>query len=124
VEGSVKRISFVVLLGFLLLCAGLAAAGDNPILGKWDCVATIPGGGEMNLLLNVKQDGKKLAGTISEPDGEFDLVDPKLEKDVFTFRVVLGSGSYDVALKVAGDKLEGSWKGGGETGRVSGSKAK
>jgi hypothetical protein len=118
----VKRIVLAVLLGCFLFGAILVAAAEKPIIGKWECVATTGDGSTMNLILTVDEKDGKLAGLVSMQEGDYELVDPKLEKDVFTFRVLLNAETYDVELKVSGSKLDGTWKGAGQTGELHGKK--
>ena len=117
-----KRIVFAVLLGCFLYGAILAAAAEKPIIGKWECVATTDDGSTMNLVLTVNEKDGKLAGLVSMQEGDYEMVDPKLEKDVFTFRVLLNAETYDVEVKVEGGKVDGTWKGGGQAGELHGKK--
>ena len=113
---------FAALLSILLSAGWLLAAG-KAIVGSWDCVSTTPGGGETKWTLTVKEQGGKLTGTAgSEHGGEIPLTDPKLEKDTFTFKVVMDSETYEVQVKISGRRLDGYWKGGGESGSVRGAK--
>lgn len=116
-----RRISFAVLMACFLLGVVPLAAADKPIVGSWDCAATT-GEGEIKVVLTVKEQGGKLTGVLSMEGDDRDLIDPKFENDVFTFRILLDSVPYDVQVKVAGSKLDGSWKGGGESGQIRGSK--
>lgn len=111
-----------IALACLLLIAACVTAADKPIVGSWDCVSSTPGGGETRFTLTVKEQDGKLIGTAGSDQGEIPLTDPKFENDTFSFRVVMNSETYDVNVKVAGDKLDGAWKGGGETGAIKGNK--
>jgi hypothetical protein len=91
-------------------------------VGNWDCVSSAPGGGEIKWTLTVKEVDGKLACTLATEDGEIPLDDVKYENNVLTFKVNRGEGTYDVTLKFEGDKLDGTWKGNGETGAIKGSK--
>ncbi len=100
-----------------------AAASQNPVVGRWDCVASIPGGGESKWTLTVKEDNGKLAGSVLGEEGEMPLDNPKFDNGVLSFSVNIESVTYNVQLKVQDAKLEGSWTGGGDTGSLRGSKA-
>ncbi len=104
------------------LGAGWLLAADSPVVGNWDCVAATPDGTEMRFTLMVEQQEGKLAGKAVGPNGDMPLVEPKLDGDVFTFKVVMDSESYSVSLKVSGEKMDGTWNGGGESGSIKGLK--
>jgi hypothetical protein len=114
-----KHVS-LILFGILLSAAILSAAGKP--LGSWECTSSTPGGSEMKWTLTVKEVDGKLVGTAGSEDGEIQIEDAKFENDTLSFKVNHDSGSYEVILKVDGDKLDGNWKGGGETGSIKGAK--
>ncbi len=106
----------------LLLAAVVLAAGGKPV-GSWDCTSSTPnGGGEHQWTLTVKEVDGKLAGTAGGESGDVSLEEVKYEGGTLTFKVSIESGTYEVILKIDGDKLDGNWKGGGETGTVKGVK--
>ena len=76
----------------------------------------------MTWTLTVREVDGKLVGTAGSDQGEVQVDDVKYDNDTITFSVSLDSGTYDITLKVDGDKLDGNWKGGGETGTIKGSK--
>ena len=114
--------TFTLLLTILLfgLCACWAA--DNAVVGKWDCTATDDAGQASNWTMTVKDDGGKLSGTLSGDPGEFELVDPKLEGNSFTFKVVVNDATYTVETTIDGDKLEGKYSGAEASGTLKGTK--
>ena len=114
-----KHVSFA-LLGVLLSAAFLFAA-DKPV-GSWDCTSTTPSGADLKWTLTVKEVDGKLVGTAGSDDGAIDIEDAKFENDTLSFKVNHDSGSYEVILKVDGDKLDGNWKGGGDSGTIKGAK--
>ncbi len=118
-----NRTILIVLAGAILsaLTAPLVAA-DKPIVGSWECTTMAPNGVEMKFTLTVKEEGGKLTGTAGSDEGEMPLTDPKYEDDTFTFKVTMDSETYDVRLKVSGSTLDGTWKGGGESGSIKGTK--
>src|SRR4051794_36391254 len=96
----------------LLVLCGLARAADkvDPV-GTWKCQYEI-GDQKRTSTLTIKQDGDKLAGTMSWPDQkETKLKDLKLQDDVLTFSAerVLGDNKIPVEYKftIAGDQLKG-----------------
>lgn len=106
----------------LLLAALVLLAGGKP-LGSWDCTSSTPNsGGEYHWTLTVKEVDGKLVGTAGGEADEIPIDDLKYEDGTLTFKVSLDSGTYEVNLKIDGDKIDGNWKGGGETGTVKGVK--
>jgi hypothetical protein len=105
----------------ILLAAAFLMAAAKP-LGTWECSASTPSGDERKWTLTVKELDGKLVGTAGGEGAEVPIEDAKFENDTLTFKVTLDTGAYEVTLKIDGDKLDGSWKGGGESGTVKGSK--
>ena len=102
-------LSVAVVLG---LC-GVARAADEKAdpVGTWKCEYEI-GGQPRTSTLTIKQDGDKLAGTMSWPDQkETKLKDLKLQDGVLTFSAerVLRDSKIPVEYKftIAGDQLKG-----------------
>ncbi|MGE5644559.1 MAG: hypothetical protein ACM336_02085 [Acidobacteriota bacterium] len=111
---------WVAIVGLMLCAAFLAAAGAP--LGRWECISSAPGGGEVRWTLNVKEIDGKLVCTAGTEDGEVAVDDLKYENNVLTFKVPRADGAYDVTVKFNGDKLDGTWKGNGETGAIKGAR--
>ncbi len=101
----------VVLL--VLALFGLAAcAAENPVLGKWDCKSVDERGTEIRWTLVVKEDGAKLSASLVGEMGEIELLDPKLERQTFTFAIPMGPQRIDVKLKLGTNTLDGTFNGG------------
>ncbi|HVX67902.1 MAG TPA: hypothetical protein VHA11_14920 [Bryobacteraceae bacterium] len=117
-----KRFGFALML-LVLSAAFLLAAAKTPV-GTWECVSVVPGGGssEMAWTLNLREVDGKLVGTAANDQGEVAIDDAKFDNDTLTFSVSLDSGTYEISLKVDDDKLDGNWKGGGETGTIKGTR--
>jgi hypothetical protein len=116
-----KNFALALMLG--VFAALLLVAANTPV-GTWQCVSADPFGGSEQLkwTLDVRDVAGKLAGTVASDQGEMSIDNPKFEGDTLTFSVSLDSGTYDITLKVDGDKLEGSWKNGSESGPIKGAK--
>jgi hypothetical protein len=108
-------------LALVLGICGLARAADNvDSVGRWKCEYDI-GGQKRTSTLTIKQDGDKLAGTMSWPDQkETNLKDLKLKDGTLTFsaeRKLPGMNdaiTVEYTLTIDGDKLKG--KGAAEFG--------
>jgi hypothetical protein len=105
----------------VLLGAAFLFAAVKP-LGTWECTSSTPGGDERKWTLTVQEVGGKLAGAVGGEEGDIPIEDATFENDTLTFKVTLDTGTYQVTLKIDGDKLDGSWKGGGISGTVKGFK--
>ena len=107
----------------VLVVCGVARAADkvDPV-GTWKCQYEI-GDQKRTSTLTIKQDGDKLAGTMTWPDQkETELKDVKLKDAELTFSAerVLGGNKIPVDYKftIDGDKLKGKGAvegGGGKT---------
>lgn len=114
--------TFTLFLTILLFASVAAWAADSAAVGTWDVVGTDDAGQSMNWTLTVKDDGGKLAGTLSGDMGEFTLVDPKLDGNAFTFKVVVNEATYTTELTIDGNKFDGKYKGPEAAGTLKGTK--
>lgn len=91
----------------------VAAGGDAPVVGAWDCIAADARGNQTQWSLVVKQDGGALSATLRSGDGyTLDLLDPKFEDGHFSFHFKINpTESIEVLLKLDGDYLEGRFAG-------------
>ena len=109
-------------LTILLLGSVALWAADNPAIGTWDVVGTDDAGQSMNWTLTVKDDGGKLAGTLSGDMGEFALVDAKVEGNALSFKVIVNEATYTTEITIDGNKFDGKYKGPEAEGTLKGSK--
>lgn len=116
------RKSFCFALAGICLSVVFLIAASKPV-GSWECTSTTPTGGEMKWTLTLKEVGGKLVGSAGSDDGgEISIEDAKYDNGTLTFKVPFEGCTYEVTLRIEGDKLDGSWKGGGENGIVKGTK--
>jgi hypothetical protein len=92
-------------------CDLAGAAEKVEPVGTWKCEYEI-GGQKRTSTLTIKQDGDKLAGTMSWPDQkETNLKDLKLKDGTLTFsavrKVMDNEITVEYALTIDGDKLKG-----------------
>jgi hypothetical protein len=78
------------------------------VTGLWSCVQKIPGGGERPFLLRLEQQGEKLTGRVTVSEGDAPVTGT-VESDGFKLEVVADVGTYQVAGKVEGDRIGGTW---------------
>jgi hypothetical protein len=95
----------------LIVCSVAAFAAD--VTGTWTGTTKGPDGGDMNLTMNFKQDGAKLTGTVTGPQGDVEITDGKVDGDNISFNVAIGDmkiihdgvikSEDEIALKVKAD---------------------
>ena len=102
----------ILSMALVLLVCGLVGAADKVApVGTWKCEYEI-GGQKRTSTLTIKQDGDKLAGTMSWPDQkETKLKDLKLKDGTLTFsaerKIMDNTLAVEYKLTIDGDKLKG-----------------
>jgi hypothetical protein len=114
--------TLILILTVCLFGCALCWASDSAIVGKWECTATDEAGQQTNWTLVVTNDGGKLAGSLAGDPGEFALVDPKLDGNTFSFKVIVNEAAYTSEVTIDGKKLEGKYKGPEAAGAIKGVK--
>jgi hypothetical protein len=114
--------TLIVILTVLLFGFALCWAAESAIVGKWDCSATDDAGQQSNWTLVVTDEGGKLAGTLTGDPGEFALVDPKMEGDSFTFKVIVNDVTYTGEVTIDGKTMTGKYHGAEASGTIKGTK--
>lgn len=104
--------------GLLVVLAAVLLAA-SPVAGTWKMIATPDSGDESSWTLVVKEEGGKLTGTLSGEMGDYTLSDVKFENDTLSCKVTIDYDEFSVTAKVSGSKLEGTFKGGGMSGKLS-----
>jgi hypothetical protein len=105
-------------IALILLCSLVLSAADS----KWRFTATDSGGHDSQWVLELKTQDGKLTGTLANDEITLPLVDPKADDTSITFKVVVNEVTYDVELKVDGDKLEGKYSGAEANGTIKGAR--
>jgi hypothetical protein len=94
-----------------------ALAAD--VTGKWTLTAKTPGGDEVKAELILKEDGGKLAGTVSNPEGAAPLREVEFKDNTLTGKLTYMDTPVKLNMKLDGDKLSGVYAtDSGETGEV------
>lgn len=90
-----------------MIVAGLAAltAFGADVTGKWKARVAGPDG-DIDVVMNFKQDGDKLTGSVGGPQGDRDITDGKVEGDKVSFAVERSSGKLLLSGTVAGDQMK------------------
>jgi len=113
---------FLTILLFASVGSVVSWADNSAAVGTWDVVGTDDAGQSSNWTLVVKEDGGKLTGTLTGDPGEFPIVEPKVDGNSFTFKVVVNESTYSVEGTIDGNKFEGKYKGPDSGGTLKGTK--
>jgi len=106
-----------------LLTASFCLAQDNAALvGKWNMTSET-NGDPVHWTLVLKNANGNLTGFLTTDQSEQPAKDFKYDAGVITFKAPYEGQDYDIQLKPVGGKLDGTWSGGGDSGRTSGTKA-
>ncbi len=94
-----------LLFAFTLSLSCLAA----DVAGKWKVVAKVPGGEEIKADLSLKQEGGKLTGLMSSPEGAVPLEKVEFKDNVLTCKLDYGGTPVSISVTLEGDKLKGKY---------------
>jgi hypothetical protein len=103
-----KALRFSSVFVSALLLASAASAAD--VTGKW--VAQVPtrDGGTREAVFNLKAQGGQLTGTVTNPRGEQQISEGKIDGDDISFAVVVEFNGNQMKFlykgKVAGDEIK------------------
>jgi hypothetical protein len=105
---KLQRMMAVVAVAVAILAVVVQAAD---VTGKWTGQVPARDGATRDATFTFKQDGEKLTGTMSGPQGgEIELKDGAVKGDDINFNVVMSFGGNEVKLafkgKVAGDEMK------------------
>jgi len=93
-------------------------ADEEAALGTWDVVASTPDGPMPSVMSVTRAEGKLKAEV--ELDGVKRTVsDETFEGDVLKLKVQYEGVIYAIQGKVAGEAMEGTWAGGGNSGTLT-----
>lgn len=118
---ALQRILSVCVLA--ILTAALCLGQNNAaLIGKWNMTSE-SGGDPVLWTLVLKESDGKLTGLLTTNAAERPAKDFKYEAGAITFKAPYQGEDYEIQLTLKSDKLDGTWRGGGDTGRTSGTKA-
>jgi len=94
----------------LIVAAGAWAATD--VTGKWNWTQRGQNGDEVKVMMDLKQDGEKLTGTVTRMDMKSEISDGKIKDNDLSFIVVreINGNQFKVNYKgkVEGDTIKGN----------------
>ena len=108
-----RNLSFLV---FALIVFSAVAAFAADVTGAWTGNAKGPNGEDFALTFNFKQDGAKLTGTVTGPQGDpIEITDGKVDGDKLSFNVSFNGmtiihdgvikGDDEITLKTKSDQF-------------------
>jgi hypothetical protein len=102
-----KKITILFILLFSIVVSSQAFAGNEAVLGSWDCEVYVDMSYPFELAF--KEVDGNLSGKSSRDGGEADLISVKLEAEKLTFQIDSPEvGVIDFDVKVSEAKLTGT----------------
>ena len=115
-----KVLALCVLM--VLTASFCLAQGNAALAGKWNMTSE-SNGDPVHWTLVLKDTNGKLTGFLTTDEAEQPAKEFKYDAGVITFKAPYQGQDYDIQLKLIEDKLDGTWSGGGDSGRTTGTKA-
>ena len=106
------------------LCVNIARAEpETALAGKWNMVSTTQDGNDIAWSLSITFKDGTYGATLVADEGESTPKELKVDGSKVHMRVPYHGDEYDIDLKLAEGKLEGTWSGGGDSGKTKGQRA-
>jgi hypothetical protein len=121
VQKAIQRIPAVWLVAFVVVVSAFSQ-DHKPLVGKWNMTSETSGD-PVSWILVLKDDSGELKASLAGDEGEQAVKDLTFQNGVLKFKAPYQGDYYDIELKVTGEKLVGTWSGGGDSGQTSGIKA-
>ena len=112
-----KRAAAAIAIAAFVAVAVAASAGEKAALGTWDIVASTPDGPLPSVMTVTRAEGK-LKAEIDLGGIKRTVSDEALEGDVLKLKVEYEGVVYAIQGQIAGDAMEGTWEGGGNSGSL------
>ena len=108
-------------LALCLFAVAVLAQDYNSLLGKWNMTSETDSD-PVNWTLVLKEEEGKLKAFLTTDDGEQATKNFTYKDGVIRFEAPYQGEYYEVELKAKDNKLDGTWSGGGNSGRTTGVK--
>ena len=118
---KITRRLFSIFAASLLALSPLFAADYSPLLGKWSMVSETEDNSLPWTLVLKEADGK-LTASLAIDQGEMPVKTVTFSDGVLKFKAPYQGEDYDIELKLTDDKLVGTWSGGGNSGKTTGTR--
>jgi hypothetical protein len=87
------------------LCLAVSAFAAD-VTGKWTATLKTPDGQDMQQVIDLKQDGNKLSGTIETPMGQMPISEGKVDGDAISFTIEMNDMKIVHQGTVSGDEMK------------------
>ena len=91
---TVLLLSLVILAGSLLAWSKVSAQEAGPLTGTWECKSHGTSEGDLEFTLRLEQNGEKVTGSVSAPQGGTDLTSATFKDNVLEIHIDTDSGNY------------------------------
>ena len=118
---KISRRFFALCLGFIMLTVSAHGQDYKPLLGKWSMTSE-SSEDPVKWTLTLQESEGKLTGSLSVGEGEQPAKDLTFAGGVLKFQAPYQGSYYDIELKATADKLDGTWDGGGDSGKTYGTR--
>jgi hypothetical protein len=120
----VRLFAVGTILATILLCVGTSPAQESrPLVGKWKMVSTTSDAGEVPWTLTIAYGDGKYSASVASEHGENAPKDFEVDGANVSMTVPYQGEDYEIKLKLAENKLSGTWSGNGDSGDTKGTKA-
>jgi hypothetical protein len=122
---SIRVLQRILGLGVavFLITLCVKAQDQSALIGKWNMTSESDDG-DVAWTLSIKEDGGKLTALLATDGPETPAKNLTFANGVLKFVAPYRGEEYGIELKLQAEKLVGSWSGGGNDGKTTGTKAK
>jgi hypothetical protein len=117
----ISRRLFALCLAAMVLVVSAPGQDYKPLIGKWSMTSE-SSGDPVQWTLILKDSEGKLTASLDTGEGEQPAKDLTYVDGLLKFKAPYQDVDYDIELKAIEDKLTGTWSGGGDSGKTSGTK--
>ena len=108
-------------LAFFLMLARFTLYSAELLTGKWNCSGNTPHDEDVQFVLDLKQSGEKVTGTLTVGDDTFDILEGSIQGNHLEIVTDINGSRYVSSAIVENNRVTGSWKNdGGQTGHWEG----
>jgi hypothetical protein len=105
----------------MMLVVSAPGQDYKPLIGKWSMTSETSED-PVQWTLTLKESGGKLTASVDTGEGEQPAKDFTYTDGIMKFKAPYQDVDYDIELTANADKLNGTWSGGGDSGKTSGTK--
>jgi len=118
---QISRRLFALYVAATVLVGSAPGQDYKPLIGKWSMTSE-SSEDPVKWTLILKDSEGKLTASLDTGEGEQPAKDLTYVDGLLKFKAPYQDVDYDIELKAIEDKLTGTWSGGGDSGKTSGTK--